>query len=417
MPLESETQTYEQHREELLGTAQGKFALIHGTEVAGVYDSKSDAIREGYRRFGNVPFLVKQILAVDVPQNFVSQLLGVLCLSGCFSIPPDVGVSRHDQSLKVLGTPDASGGCGRPPGAQAEERLEAGHGGPPPILPKDELIEVDLELAAADTVVGTDQPLLQVADGAVGKRDDGFGALSQPELRRLRPRDVLVAGRGESVEALEAICVDGGTDRDVSRDEPPYRSPGEVGNDLHSDSARCTSTSLDGDQDQGCLASLELAAAPKPCLGSAHPRLVKFNLAPKRLPSRVHHRSTKLVENHPCGFVAADPELALQEQGRETTLVCRHQVGGPEPRRERRLRVVKDCPRRQRDLVTARGTLPPTAAGQGVGATVTAPGAGETVRPAARSEVLRTPFFGGKLRLKVLKARGKGRSGHASPYP
>jgi len=77
MPLESETQTYEQHREELLGTAQGKFALIHGTEVAGVYDSKSDAIREGYRRFGNVPFLVKQILAVDVPQNFVSQLLGV----------------------------------------------------------------------------------------------------------------------------------------------------------------------------------------------------------------------------------------------------------------------------------------------------------------------------------------------------
>ncbi len=77
MPLEIETQTYEQHREELLGTAQGKFALIHETEVAGVYDSKSDAIREGYRRFGNVPFLVKQVLAIDVPQNFVSQLLGV----------------------------------------------------------------------------------------------------------------------------------------------------------------------------------------------------------------------------------------------------------------------------------------------------------------------------------------------------
>src|SRR6266542_6108246 len=102
-----------------------------------------------------------------------------------------LGSAVMGQSLKVLGTPDATGGCGRPPGAQAEERLEAGHGGPPPIVPKDELIEVDLELAAADTVVGTDQPLLQVADGAVGKRDDGFGALSQPELRRLRPRDVL----------------------------------------------------------------------------------------------------------------------------------------------------------------------------------------------------------------------------------
>src|SRR3989442_629648 len=77
MPLESETQTYEQHREALLGTAQGKFALIHGTEVAGVYDSKSDAIRDGYRRFGNVPFFVKPILAGEVPQNLAPQLLGV----------------------------------------------------------------------------------------------------------------------------------------------------------------------------------------------------------------------------------------------------------------------------------------------------------------------------------------------------
>ena len=102
-----------------------------------------------------------------------------------------LGSAVKGQSLKVLGTPDATGGCRCPSGAQAKERLEGGHGGPPPIVPKDELIEVDLELAAADTVVGTDQPLLQVADGAVGKRDDGFGALSQPELRRLRPRDVL----------------------------------------------------------------------------------------------------------------------------------------------------------------------------------------------------------------------------------
>ncbi len=65
--LDTEVQTYERHREELLGAAEGKFVLIHGSDVAGTYDSKVDAIAEGYRRFGNVPFLVKHILEVEVP--------------------------------------------------------------------------------------------------------------------------------------------------------------------------------------------------------------------------------------------------------------------------------------------------------------------------------------------------------------
>lgn len=58
---------------------------------------------------------------------------------------------------------------------------------------------------------------------------------------------------------------------------------------------------------------LKLAAAPKSCLGSAHPRLVKLDLAPEMLPSRVHHRSTKLVEDHPRGFIAAEAKLTLQQ--------------------------------------------------------------------------------------------------------
>ena len=75
--LATELKTYEQHRNALLGTAEGKFVLIHGTEVAGVYDTKMDAIAEGYRRFGNVPFLVKQVIKVEVPLQFVSNHLGV----------------------------------------------------------------------------------------------------------------------------------------------------------------------------------------------------------------------------------------------------------------------------------------------------------------------------------------------------
>ena len=75
--LEQELRTYEEQKDRLLGSAEGKFVLIREGSVVGIYDSKADAIAQGYQRFGNVPFLVKQILKIEVPQNLVSSLLGV----------------------------------------------------------------------------------------------------------------------------------------------------------------------------------------------------------------------------------------------------------------------------------------------------------------------------------------------------
>ncbi len=75
--LDVELNTYEQQRDHLLATAEGKFVLIVNDEVVGAYDSKMDAIAQGYQQFGNVPFLVKQILKIEVPQNFISNLLGI----------------------------------------------------------------------------------------------------------------------------------------------------------------------------------------------------------------------------------------------------------------------------------------------------------------------------------------------------
>ncbi len=75
--LQAELETYERHRHELLGKSEGKFVLIYNDEIVGVFESKADAIKQGYERFGNVPFLVKQILKVEIPQNFVSSLLRV----------------------------------------------------------------------------------------------------------------------------------------------------------------------------------------------------------------------------------------------------------------------------------------------------------------------------------------------------
>lgn len=75
--LDLELKTYEMHREELISKSLGKFALIKDDQVVTVFDTKLDAIRHGYDRFGNVPFLVKEIVEVEIPLNFTSNLLGI----------------------------------------------------------------------------------------------------------------------------------------------------------------------------------------------------------------------------------------------------------------------------------------------------------------------------------------------------
>jgi hypothetical protein len=75
--LSAELETYARHKQELMGSASGKFVLIHGAQVVGTYDTEQDAIAEGYRQFGNVPFLVKQVTAVDVVERFTSNLIAL----------------------------------------------------------------------------------------------------------------------------------------------------------------------------------------------------------------------------------------------------------------------------------------------------------------------------------------------------
>lgn len=75
--LKKEMQTYQAQKEELLGKSKGRFVLIKDNDILGVFDSKIDAIRQGYEKFGNTPFLVKQILEVEVAKNFTSNLLAI----------------------------------------------------------------------------------------------------------------------------------------------------------------------------------------------------------------------------------------------------------------------------------------------------------------------------------------------------
>lgn len=76
-PLDTALKTYDQNRARLIGKQEGKFVLIHEDQVVAIYDSRSDTIAHGYRQFGNVPFLVKQILKVESPEEVISFALGI----------------------------------------------------------------------------------------------------------------------------------------------------------------------------------------------------------------------------------------------------------------------------------------------------------------------------------------------------
>jgi hypothetical protein len=68
--LAEERGFYSQNRAGWLPQYLGKFALIKGRELLGVYDSPDVAYAEGLKVLGNVPMLVVQVL----PEQPVAQI-------------------------------------------------------------------------------------------------------------------------------------------------------------------------------------------------------------------------------------------------------------------------------------------------------------------------------------------------------
>jgi hypothetical protein len=73
MALEHEFAVYQAHLMELL-PHQGKFIIIKGDDIAGPVDTYEEALEVGFGRFGAVPFLVKQIHAVEPVLHFTRDL-------------------------------------------------------------------------------------------------------------------------------------------------------------------------------------------------------------------------------------------------------------------------------------------------------------------------------------------------------
>jgi len=59
--IAKELEVYERNKERLIAEAEGKWVVIGGEEVKGIWDTYEDALKAGYAEFGLSPFLVKKI--------------------------------------------------------------------------------------------------------------------------------------------------------------------------------------------------------------------------------------------------------------------------------------------------------------------------------------------------------------------
>lgn len=75
--LDKELSTFEANKGALLASAMGKFVLIKGEDIFGTFDTRADAVGRGYEEFGNEPFLVKEVLEMDVPAEFASHYISI----------------------------------------------------------------------------------------------------------------------------------------------------------------------------------------------------------------------------------------------------------------------------------------------------------------------------------------------------
>jgi hypothetical protein len=74
-PLQRELATFERKKDELLAQGDGKYALIQGDRVCGVWDTYEDTLKAGYAEFGvTMPFLVKKISGLEFIHSFTRDL-------------------------------------------------------------------------------------------------------------------------------------------------------------------------------------------------------------------------------------------------------------------------------------------------------------------------------------------------------
>lgn len=82
--LRAEISAYERLLPELQAHHAGKFVVIHAGQLQGAYDTFDAAGREAIRRFGDGPYLIRQVgvpLSMPMPASVAYRLCGQVTLA------------------------------------------------------------------------------------------------------------------------------------------------------------------------------------------------------------------------------------------------------------------------------------------------------------------------------------------------
>jgi hypothetical protein len=77
-PLQTELEYFQKHKPEYLKLYKGQFVLIKGETFAGAFTTDAEAYQAGLDKFGNEPFLIKQVLDGDDTVSYPALAVGML---------------------------------------------------------------------------------------------------------------------------------------------------------------------------------------------------------------------------------------------------------------------------------------------------------------------------------------------------
>lgn len=76
--LDEERQFYAENLASWLSQYPGKFVLVKGRELIGVFDTTEEPLAEGARRFGLEPFLIRRVQELQEEVSIPALTLGIL---------------------------------------------------------------------------------------------------------------------------------------------------------------------------------------------------------------------------------------------------------------------------------------------------------------------------------------------------
>jgi hypothetical protein len=293
---------------------------------------------------------------------------------------------------------------------ETKEGLEGGHGSFPPVEAKNELCKVILEILGIDAVMSAVEPRFEAAQSPVDMQRMRFGW----------PEFMPIGGQGRGRVSFPLVGANFGSRLDIFLQIATNRSGIRPGCDCESQPAGLFHLAIifigAGDhlhraKNEGAVGRLCPAQPFFTSEGSPNNDLVRFHSAAQAEAGLVDHRAAQAMQQVPGGFVAAS-HLPLQLDRAHAGGVRGHEIRGPEPLTQRKVRPMQHRARGNRSLtgtLAAFINMTPGLAPIGVRSAMRA---NKTLRPPALGQVVEAGCFLGKLLTKFFQSLGEARSRH-----